>query len=77
MAYWVEIHCDTPQRMGPLGADRAKHCDRETGAIPGVSTKNLRKSLDAAMALARERGYRYDRLYGWQCPNCQKGRRYI
>ena len=74
VVYWIEIHCDTPGSMTP--SDPERRCDRETGAIPGCTCRNIRHALDAARALAHERGYRYDRLYGWQCPACQRGRRY-
>ena len=72
--YWTEIHCDTPVGMTPT--DPQRRCDRETGCIPGCRSLSIRKALDAASALARERGYRWDKLYHWQCPNCQHGRRY-
>jgi hypothetical protein len=57
--------------------DPSRRCDVDTGCIPGMKLKSIRHALDGARALAHERGYRYDRLYGWQCPNCQRGRRYV
>ncbi len=74
MSYWCEIHCDTPVHLTPQIVDR--RCDHETGAIPALSLTNIRKALDGVASLARERGYRWDKSYGWQCPNCQKSRRY-
>ncbi len=74
MSYWCEVHCDTPLNMTPT--DPSRRCDVETGCIPGTKLKSVRRALDGARALAHERGYRYDRLYGWQCPNCQRGRTY-
>lgn len=72
--YWCEVHCDTPVNMTPTDPER--RCHRETGSRPGCRCRNIRHALAAVGALARELGYRYDRLYGWQCPNCQRGRRY-
>ena len=74
MSYWCEIHCDTPGDMTPT--DPQRRCDRETGCIPGCRSGNVRKALGNVSALARERVYRFDPLYGWQCLNCQRGRRY-
>ena len=74
LMYWCEVHCDTPGHLAPT--DPQRRCDRETGCIPGCRCRNIRKALDAAIELARERGYRFDKLYGWICPNCQRGRRY-
>ena len=74
MSYWVDIHCDTPVHLAPRNPD--KRCDRETFIIPGAHHKNQRTALKASGAVAHERGYHYDKLYGWQCRNCLKGRSY-
>ena len=74
MGYWCEVLCETPGHLTPTDPER--RCDRETGCIPGCRCRDIRKALRAASALARERGYRYDKTYGGQCPNCQRGRKY-
>jgi len=75
MAYWIEVHCDTPQTLVPMAGGAAR-CDRESGAIPGASGATPARAALAVEGLAKERGYTYDHEVGWQCPRCQRGRRY-
>ena len=73
MVYVVEVRCDTPPDCVPTDGGL---CDRQSGRSPSVDSMGIRKAIAEATANARGEGYRYDRLYGWQCPACQKRRTY-
>lgn len=76
MAYWVEIHCDTPHDEAPAHPKRSweRVCANMDHDYPSTKVATLKVASSVVNELAKLQGWSRTRERGWQCPGCLKYR---